>query len=183
MARSNEPGANNVIAGEECGIKIYKQGANEENVMEADFILFCNKVSHLACLLQLEMDSDLFMKFYLKVKWKIGKTYNIIQGETIGYKWNSKAWSKNSDSLSHGASPEVHEDASRKSYASIVMKSNATNGPNYVPSQTIRVAFEKPSKQVSTTTVKSIEALSPRSYNTSRSSNLCEDSIYLCQIN
>ena len=61
------------------------------------------------------------------------------------------------------------------------MKSNATSGLVYVPSQTVRVASTKPSPQGPTITVKYTpgpEALATRSDSAPGSSDLHEEGIY-----
>ncbi|KAK4257260.1 hypothetical protein QN277_006873 [Acacia crassicarpa] len=47
------------------------------------------------------------------------------------------------------STPAAQDDAPKKSYASIVMKSNPASGPVYVPSRTVRMAHAKPSQQLS----------------------------------
>ncbi|KAG5056547.1 hypothetical protein JHK82_011552 [Glycine max] len=81
----------------------------------------------------------------------------------------------------------VPDDAPRRSYAAIVMKSHVASGHVYVPSRAARIAYAKSSEQLPTTanakSTPAPEALAPSSDNASGSSDVHEEaeghSIYI----
>ena len=81
----------------------------------------------------------------------------------------------------------VLDDAPRRSYAAIVMKSHVASGHVYVPSRAARIAYAKSSEQLPTTanakSTPAPEALAPSSDNASGSSDVHEEaeghSIYI----